>query len=75
VHNPELHAIPFSCDILTIPLCPCAQCMQTPNASKYGPWVGGAVLGKVLGGINTCFVSRADYDDAGPKAVHRKCGG
>ena len=35
--------------------------------------VGGAVLGRVIFN-QSGFVNKYDYEEAGPQAVHRKCG-
>jgi actin-related protein 7 len=42
------------------------------NTSRFGPWVGGAVLAKVVGGTSQ-FMTKGDYEEVGPAGVHRKC--
>ena len=43
-----------------------------PNTSRFAPWVGGAVLAKVVGGTNQ-FMTKGDYEEVGPAGVHRRC--
>ncbi|KAK9805370.1 hypothetical protein WJX73_007756 [Symbiochloris irregularis] len=40
---------------------------------RYANWMGGAVLSKVVFSQNQ-QMTKYDYDEAGPMAVHRKCG-
>lgn len=43
-----------------------------PPERKYSAWVGGSVIGS-LDSFQQYFISREEYDEAGPKIVHRKC--
>lgn len=42
------------------------------HACKHAAWIGGAVLGKVVLSQNQ-FVTKWDYEEAGPSVVHRRC--
>eukprot|EP00798_Chlamydomonas_sp_ICE-L_P004670 gene4670-14867_t len=53
-------------------LCPVPEYLQADHTCKFAPWVGGAVLSKVLLQQGQ-FVGKADYDEFGPYAMHRKC--
>ncbi|KAG2446435.1 hypothetical protein HYH02_008427 [Chlamydomonas schloesseri] len=46
--------------------------MPQPQVPRDAGWVGGAVLAKVAQ-LQNHFVVKADYDEAGPGAVHRRC--
>lgn len=39
---------------------------------KYSVWIGGSILAS-LGTFQQMWITRAEYDDAGPSIVHRKC--
>jgi actin-related protein 7 len=39
---------------------------------SYASWVGGAILAKVVFPQNQ-HLTKADYDESGPSAIHRKC--
>lgn len=43
-----------------------------PGVSRHAAWTGAAVLAKVLGAQRQ-WVTRAEYNERGPAAVHRKC--
>jgi hypothetical protein len=43
--------------------------MPTP---QYAPWVGGAVMAKLVA-YQSHFMIKAEYEEVGPFAVHRKC--
>lgn len=43
-----------------------------PKTCKLAPWIGGAILAKVLLQQNH-FMTKADYEEAGPYAIHKKC--
>lgn len=45
------------------------MCMPTP---QYAPWVGGAIMAK-LAAYQSHFMIKAEYEEIGPHAVHRKC--
>jgi len=48
------------------------------HAARYAAWIGASIMAKVMtaqphpGGH---FTTKADYEERGPSAVHRKCGG
>ncbi len=48
--------------------------MVTPGTSerRVSAWVGGSILGS-MAGFPDLWVSRAEYQDRGHDAVHRKC--
>ena len=62
-------------------MCPVPEYMQQQqqqqqhhhHTCKYAPWIGGAVLAKVILQQNH-FVSKGEYEEAGPYAIHKKCG-
>jgi len=39
---------------------------------KYSVWIGGSILSS-LSNFQTMWITKAEYDDAGPQIVHRKC--
>ncbi|XP_036265340.1 beta-actin-like protein 2 [Pipistrellus kuhlii] len=43
-----------------------------PPERKYSVWVGGAILAS-LSTFRQMWISRQEYDEAGPPVVHRKC--
>jgi actin-related protein len=43
--------------------------VQSP---QYVPWVGGAVMAKLVAHQGH-FMIKAEYEEVGPSAVHRKC--
>ncbi|GFR47912.1 hypothetical protein Agub_g9712 [Astrephomene gubernaculifera] len=51
---------------------PTPEYLPSPNVPRDAAWVGGAVLAKVAL-IQNHFIVKADYDEAGPSAVHRRC--
>lgn len=53
-------------------VCPTPEYMPSPSVPRDAAWVGGAVLAKVAL-IQNHFIVKADYDEAGPAAVHRRC--
>ncbi|KAG2484373.1 hypothetical protein HYH03_016789 [Edaphochlamys debaryana] len=53
-------------------LIPTPEYMPSPAVPRDAPWVGGAVVAKVAQ-IQNHFIFKADYDEAGPIAVHRRC--
>ncbi|PNH11787.1 Actin-related protein 7 [Tetrabaena socialis] len=54
-------------------LCAVPEYMPTPSVPRDASWMGGAVLAKVAM-IQGHFIVKADYDEAGPVSVHRRCG-
>ncbi|GLC34803.1 hypothetical protein PLESTB_001166200 [Pleodorina starrii] len=53
-------------------LCPAPEYLPSPSVPRDAVWVGGAVLAKVAL-IQNHFIVKADYEEAGPAAVHRRC--
>jgi len=43
-----------------------------PPERKYSVWIGGSILSS-LSTFQTMWISKAEYDEAGPAIVHRKC--
>ena len=43
-----------------------------PPERKYSVWIGGSILSS-LTTFQQMWISKAEYDDAGPSIVHRKC--
>jgi len=43
-----------------------------PPERKYSVWIGGSIL-SALGTFQSMWITKAEYDDAGPPIVHRKC--
>jgi actin beta/gamma 1 len=43
-----------------------------PPERKYSAWIGGSILAS-LSTFQQSWISRAEYDESGPKIVHRKC--
>jgi len=39
---------------------------------KYSVWIGGSIL-SALSYFQTMWITKSEYDDAGPQIVHRKC--
>jgi len=44
----------------------------TPPERKYSVWIGGSILSS-LSTFQQMWISKEEYDDAGPSIVHRKC--
>ncbi len=42
------------------------------NTQRFAPWVGCALLAKVVAAQGQ-MMTKAEYDEAGPAAIHRKC--
>jgi actin-related protein len=59
------------------PLCVCQVCTcpeYMPDATlQHAAWMGGAVLSKLVFQQNQ-QMTRYDYDEYGPAAIHRKMG-
>jgi actin beta/gamma 1 len=47
------------------------KCIAPPER-KYSVWIGGSILAS-LSTFQTMWISKAEYDEAGPAIVHRKC--
>lgn len=43
-----------------------------PPERKYSVWIGGSILAS-LSTFQQMWITKAEYDDAGPSIVHRKC--
>jgi len=43
-----------------------------PPERKYSVWIGGSILTS-LSTFNSMWISKAEFDEAGPSIVHRKC--
>ena len=43
-----------------------------PPERKYSVWIGGSILSS-LSTFQSMWISKEEYDDAGPSIVHRKC--
>ena len=44
----------------------------TPPERKYSVWIGGSILSS-LNTFQDIWVTREEYDEAGPEIIHRKC--
>jgi len=43
-----------------------------PQERKYSVWIGGSILSS-LSSFQDMWISKEDYDESGPRVVHRKC--
>lgn len=43
-----------------------------PGERKYSVWIGGSILSS-LATFQTMWITKAEYQEAGPSVVHRKC--
>ncbi len=43
-----------------------------PPERKYSVWIGGSILAS-LSTFQQMWISKEEYDEAGPRIVHRKC--
>jgi actin-related protein len=43
-----------------------------PPERKYSVWIGGSILAS-LSTFQSMWITKAEYDEAGPQIVHRKC--
>jgi actin-related protein len=43
-----------------------------PPERKYAVWIGGSILSS-LPTFESMWISKQEYDEAGPSIVHRKC--
>lgn len=53
-------------------MCGLPEYMPQPHSLKHSAWMGAAILAKVVMQSNQ-FVGKADYEEAGPGAIQRKC--
>ncbi|GIY33279.1 actin-6 [Caerostris darwini] len=53
-------------------LCPSKVRVWAPAERRYAVWLGGSILGSLSTFQDIC-ISQKEYDDYGPKIVHRKC--
>lgn len=44
----------------------------TPPERKYSVWIGGSIMAS-LSTFQNSWITRNEYDDHGPRIVHRKC--
>ena len=52
----------------------CSSRLQiiAPPERKYSVWIGGSILAS-LSTFQQMWISKQEYDEAGPSIVHRKC--
>merc|ERR1719191_2068105 len=43
-----------------------------PPERKYSTWIGGSILAS-LSTFQSMWITKEEYDESGPKVVHRKC--
>ena len=43
-----------------------------PPARKYPVWLGGSIV-SALETFQSCWITKAEYEETGPTIVHRKC--
>ena len=49
------------------------QCkVIAPPERKYSVWIGGSILAS-LSSFASSWITKEQYEDAGPSIVHRKC--
>jgi len=46
--------------------------VDAPPERKYSVWIGGSIL-SALSSFQQMWISKGEYDEAGPTIVHRKC--
>lgn len=46
--------------------------VAAPNERKYTGWIGGSILAS-LSTFQVMWITKSEYEDAGPSIVHRKC--
>merc|ERR1719423_594664 len=46
--------------------------LLAPPERKYSVWIGGSILAS-LSAFQAMWITKAEYDEAGPSIVHRKC--
>ncbi|KAH0620807.1 hypothetical protein JD844_021588 [Phrynosoma platyrhinos] len=49
-----------------------ANNMIAPPERKYSVWIGGSILAS-LSTFQQMWISKDEYEEAGPSIVHRKC--
>lgn len=50
----------------------CSLQIIAPPERKYSVWIGGSILAS-LSTFQQMWISKPEYDEAGPSIVHRKC--
>ena len=45
---------------------------STPSERRFSVWIGGSILAS-LGSFQQLWMSKAEYDEQGPKGIERKC--
>jgi hypothetical protein len=53
-------------------LAPSDVTVKSPTERTYSAWLGGSILA-TLSSFEDKWITRADYDEAGPAVVHKKC--
>ena len=53
-------------------LCPIPDYFPSPQTQRNASWVGGCIAGRVVQN-NGHFMSKSDYEEGGPAAIHRRC--
>ncbi|KAF1780394.1 Actin family [Phytophthora cactorum] len=48
------------------------QWVVAPPERKYSVWIGGSIL-SLLSTFQQMWISKAEYGEAGPSIMHRKC--
>lgn len=46
--------------------------VKAPSAGKYSAWVGGSILANISS-FKNLSISKEEYEEYGPRCVHRKC--
>ena len=46
--------------------------ITTNENRKYSAWIGGSILGS-LNSFASMWITKTEYEEAGPSIVHRKC--
>ena len=54
------------------PHCPFSPQIIAPPERKYSVWIGGSILAS-LSTFQQMWITKQEYDEAGPSIVHRKC--
>lgn len=57
-----------------VQLCPASAKVKVvaPEERKYSVWIGGSILTS-LSSFEDLWISKEEYDESGPRIVHRKC--
>ncbi|KAG6954937.1 hypothetical protein JG687_00011504 [Phytophthora cactorum] len=48
------------------------ELVVAPPERKYSVWIGGSIL-SLLSTFQQMWISKAEYSEAGPSIMHRKC--